>query len=221
MEDSKLRQLFHQYDTNNVEGFNKFLTKFLPKDRTYCQTIENKARSMLVVGLQSIGIRKLYARVFALTGVTMCDDNMTSHFFGTKDTEKLWKRLHCRKEGVKITRMQNHYKKLRDGVAKLKADNARSLGYEAGMMGPGGDDGNEEQQQEITKRKKTQNLSCKHCGSTTHSRITSTKCPSNAKYKKSQDNPTGTCATRRWDTQSKIEYRSLFAIPADPYLLKL
>jgi hypothetical protein len=101
---------------------------------------------------------------------------MMSHFFGTKDTEKLWKRLHCRKEGVKITRMQNHYKKLHDGVAKLKTDNARSLGYETGMMGPGGGDRNEVQQQ-IPK-----NI-CKHCGSASHSRITSTKCLSNAKYK--------------------------------------
>jgi hypothetical protein len=62
MKEEKLRQLFHGYDTNNVEGFNKFLTKFLPKDRTYCQTIENKARSMLAVCLQSIGYRKTYER---------------------------------------------------------------------------------------------------------------------------------------------------------------
>jgi hypothetical protein len=38
MEDEKLKQLFHTYDTNLVEGF-KLLTKFLPKDRTYSQTI--------------------------------------------------------------------------------------------------------------------------------------------------------------------------------------
>jgi hypothetical protein len=46
MEDTKLQQLSHQDDTNRVEGFNKFLTKFLPKDRAYCQTIENQAREM-------------------------------------------------------------------------------------------------------------------------------------------------------------------------------
>jgi hypothetical protein len=60
MEEEKLRQLFHRYDTNTVEGFNKFLTKFLPKDRTYCQTIENKARTMLAAGLQSVGCRQFY-----------------------------------------------------------------------------------------------------------------------------------------------------------------
>jgi uncharacterized membrane protein YheB (UPF0754 family) len=67
MEERKLRQLFHQYDTNNVEGFNKVLTKFLPKDRAYCQTrIEIKVRALLAAGLQSIGNRKFYGRVFAL-----------------------------------------------------------------------------------------------------------------------------------------------------------
>jgi hypothetical protein len=113
----------------------------------------------------------------------------------------MWKRLHHCKEGVKITRMRNQYKKLCDRVAKLKADNVRSLGYETGMMGPGGGDGNEEQQQ---KPKNNHNLVCKHCGSASHSRITSTKFPSNAKYKKSQDNPTtSTCAATRRVRQAK------------------
>jgi hypothetical protein len=39
---------------------------------------------------------------------------------------------------VKITRIQTLYKKLRKGVAKLKVDNAKALGYESGMMGPDG-----------------------------------------------------------------------------------
>jgi hypothetical protein len=62
MEDTKLQQLFHQYDVNSVEqGFNKLLTKFLPKDITYCRTIENQMRAHLpTVGLQLIGYRQVY-----------------------------------------------------------------------------------------------------------------------------------------------------------------
>jgi hypothetical protein len=41
-----------------------------------------------VVGLRSIGFRKLYARVFALTGVRMCDDDMTSLFLVQKILKK-------------------------------------------------------------------------------------------------------------------------------------
>jgi hypothetical protein len=67
MEEGKLRQLFHRYETNTVKGFNKFLTIFLPKDRTYCQMVENKARTMLAGGLQSIGYRQFYGLVFSFT----------------------------------------------------------------------------------------------------------------------------------------------------------
>jgi hypothetical protein len=67
MEETKLWQLFHQYDTNRVEGFSKFLTKFLPKDRIYCQTTENKARTMLAAGPQSIGYQQFYEHAFSLT----------------------------------------------------------------------------------------------------------------------------------------------------------
>jgi hypothetical protein len=141
MEDDKLKQLFHTYDTNLVEGFNKFLTKFLPKDRTYSQTIENKARTMVAVGLQSIGYRQFYKRVFSLTGIEMCDDDITYLFLRSEDGEKLWRKMNRKIESVKITRMRTLYKKLRDGVEKLKADNAKELGYETNMMGPGGEDG--------------------------------------------------------------------------------
>jgi hypothetical protein len=109
MVDAKLWQLYHQHDTNNVEGFNKFLTNFLTKDRTYCQTIENKTRSLLAVGLQSIGCRQLYNRVFALTGINLRDDDITNLFFCSEDAEKLRKKLHQRKESVKITRMREFY----------------------------------------------------------------------------------------------------------------
>jgi hypothetical protein len=129
MVDAKLQQLFHQYHTNNVEGFNKYLTKFPPKDWTYCQTIENRARSMLAVCLQSVGHRKLYRRVFGLTRIILDEGDITDLFFRSKDSEKLWRQLHRGKESVKITRMRNLYKKLREVVAKLKGDNAKALGY--------------------------------------------------------------------------------------------
>jgi hypothetical protein len=141
IEETKLCQLYHQYDTNNVEGFNKFLTKFLPKDKTYCQMIENKARSMLAVGLQSIGYRQLYKWVFELTGIPIELDDITSLFLQDEDADKLWRKAHRRKEGIKIIRMREQHHRLREGVEKLKADNARALGYQPGMMGPGGNEG--------------------------------------------------------------------------------
>jgi hypothetical protein len=51
MEDEKLKQLFHTYDTNLVEG--QQIDSFFPRT-TYSQTIENKARTMVAVGLQPL-----------------------------------------------------------------------------------------------------------------------------------------------------------------------
>jgi hypothetical protein len=51
---------------DSMEGFNKFLTKFVPKDITYCKTIYNQGREYLAVGLQSIGYRQVNKRFFAL-----------------------------------------------------------------------------------------------------------------------------------------------------------
>lgn len=39
---------------NAVEGFNKLLTKFVPKDRTFCYMIENK----VIIHLASGGATK-------------------------------------------------------------------------------------------------------------------------------------------------------------------
>ena len=91
MEEAKLRQLWHKYDTNLVEAFNKLLTKVLRKDKTYCQTIENHARCMLAVGIQSVGYRQFYERVFSRTGVAIVKDDITSLFLRKEDSDKLWR----------------------------------------------------------------------------------------------------------------------------------
>ena len=54
MQDKKLLHLYHKYNANTVEGFNKFLTKLLLKDKMHCFWIENKTRSYLAAGLHSL-----------------------------------------------------------------------------------------------------------------------------------------------------------------------
>jgi hypothetical protein len=181
MEETKLRQLWHEYDTNLVEAFNKFLTKFLPKDKTYCQTIENKARSMVAAGLQSVGYQQFYSRVFERTGIEMSEDDITGYFLRKEDADKLWRTQYRRKENVKIERMRSQYRKLKEGVEKLKADNRKGLTYDSGMMGPAGEDGEETQQQQQKGKRGKSNATCKHCGIKGHQRISSLQCLKNPK----------------------------------------
>jgi hypothetical protein len=178
-EETKLRQLWHRYDTNLVEAFNKFLTKFLPKDKTYCQTIENKARSMVAVGIQSIGYQQFYSRVFERTGIGMFDNDITGLFLRKEDADKLWRKLRRRKESVKIERMRKLYRDLKEGVRKQVADNRKEMSYEAGMMGPDGEEQPQQQQQKRRRRKST--ATCQYCGVVGHERTTSSQCLKNPK----------------------------------------
>ena len=136
----------------------------------------------MAVGLQSIGYRQFYERVFALTGVTLRVDDITSLFLRKEDQDKLWRKQHRRKEGVKIIRMRKQYKKLRDGVEKLKADNLRAFSYGSGMTGPGAEGVEVRQQGPSRKPRSKQKHPCPHCGSTTHSQKSSTVGPANPKY---------------------------------------
>ncbi len=56
----QLDEMLHEWDTNIVEGMNKFFTKFLPKDRTYAMTIENKVRLYLAVSIDLVGYLETY-----------------------------------------------------------------------------------------------------------------------------------------------------------------
>jgi hypothetical protein len=49
-----LEEMLHEWDTNIVEGMNKFFTKFLLKDRTYAMTIENQVRLYLAISIDWI-----------------------------------------------------------------------------------------------------------------------------------------------------------------------
>jgi hypothetical protein len=191
MVDEKLRQLFHEYNTNAVEGFNKYLTKFLHKDKTFCQTIENGARSYLAAGLQSIGFRQFYERVFELTGIDCTDDDMTSLFFRSEDKDKLFRQKYRRMPINKRERMIKQYALIRTGMSNLVKENRNAMTYSTGMMGPGGEEEEGEQVRQAVggpkKRKrrlrKEQTKPCKHCNSLEHARITSRECPKNKNYK--------------------------------------
>jgi hypothetical protein len=98
----------------------------------------------------------------------MCDSDKTYLFLRSEDGEKFWRKMTL-------------YKKLRDGVMKLKADNAKELGYETGMMGPGRGEGDHGRRQNKKTGDRPKQI-CKHCGSETHLRRTSKECPKNPKH---------------------------------------
>ena len=136
---------------------------------------------MVAARLQSIGYRQFYARVFAHTGIDILEDDMTSLFLCKEDAETLWQSVRRQKITSKINRMREHYRRLTEGVAKLKADNKKAFSYESGMMGPEGEDLNEDvlrpqEKRKGAKRKRTNDGVCVHSGLPGHVRISSFDC---------------------------------------------
>jgi hypothetical protein len=60
--------MLHGWSTDMVEGMNKFFTKFLPKDRTYGLTIENRVRIYLAICIDSVGYQETYSRLAIKVG---------------------------------------------------------------------------------------------------------------------------------------------------------
>jgi hypothetical protein len=107
MDKDKLVQLFHGWDSNTVESFNKLLTEFLLKDRMYCNTIENKARIHVALGLQSVRYKQFYKRLFKRTGI-QGDGHFTNLYVRAEDRMHAWKKLYQRLEAVKSRRMEKN-----------------------------------------------------------------------------------------------------------------
>jgi hypothetical protein len=175
MDKDKLVQLFHGWDKDAVESFNKLLTRFLPKDRMYCNTIENKARIHVALGLQSVGYKQFYKHLFERTGI-QGDGHFINLYVRAEDRMHAWKELYQRLEAVKSRRMEKVYKKLREGRQKLISNNQRDLTYPSGMM-------LETEAEEKARSRKTRSTTgerrCPHCNEDSHQRRTSRLCPKN------------------------------------------
>jgi hypothetical protein len=105
LEKDKLVQLFHGWDMNAVESFNKLLTKFLPRDRTYCNTIENKSIIHLALALQSVGYKKFYKRLSEQTDIEG-NRKFTNLYVRAEDRMHAWKKIYQRTEEVKSRHME-------------------------------------------------------------------------------------------------------------------
>jgi hypothetical protein len=180
-----LFEMLHPWDTNIVEGLNKFFTKFLHKDRTYAMTIENKVRIYLAVAIDSIGYSETYERIAEKTGLTFCA--VQKELDLQLDETKSYRRSYQKKPAVKIKHMAKFNLKMAEGKRKLVNENRKGLQYSSGMSGPFAEDSKEQSTNEEPtvrkKRRKTRkerkSLKCGHCGIMGHLRTSSKDCLKN------------------------------------------
>jgi hypothetical protein len=116
-----LDEMLHEWDTNIVEGLNKFLTKFLHKDRTYAMTIENEVRIHLAFAIDSDGYTDVYERIAKKTRFTYCEVQKELNL--QLDQEKSYRRTYRKKES---TKKQAYAKVLSEVVRWKKSSRGQS-----------------------------------------------------------------------------------------------
>jgi hypothetical protein len=130
--------MLHGWSTDIVEGFNKFFTKFLPKDRTYGMSIENKVRIHLAICIDSAGCVETYRRLSDKIGVNLgkVDKDMNILL----DVRKLYLRKYRKRLVVRTKKKLIFFKKLWTQATKMVKENRKNLQYGSGISGPFAED---------------------------------------------------------------------------------
>jgi hypothetical protein len=82
--------MLHGWSTDMVEGMNEFFTEFLPKDRTYGLTIDNRVRIYLAICIDSVGYQETYSRLAIKAGTEV--GNVQAEMKRQLDFEKEYRR---------------------------------------------------------------------------------------------------------------------------------
>ena len=67
--DKKLREIYHPYDAQKNESFNKSLSKYAPKGRTYAMTMALTACICIAAGVGNLGVHENWTRVMQCLGI--------------------------------------------------------------------------------------------------------------------------------------------------------
>jgi hypothetical protein len=86
-----LLEVWHKYHSNKCELLNNMITKFVPKKKHMCRTLSNKSRIYMAIGLDSVGYKEYFQRLFHKLGVNWrrpqptTTETSTRHAFGNEN----------------------------------------------------------------------------------------------------------------------------------------
>jgi hypothetical protein len=163
----KLKELAHVMDTQVNESMNNTISWLAPKNKCYAGSQSLRNRISIAVGINSLGLHRYFTRLFSALGITMTPN--VEHFLNVRDRtrqkriqktkDKEQKKL--RKEKVKRNERKKKYGTYRTGT---NMEDPEQYGW--WVKSP------------TKKRTKgsLQDIVCRHCGLTGHSRTSSQAC---------------------------------------------
>jgi hypothetical protein len=159
-ETEKLRECHHGYSSQKNESLNRLISQFVPKDRTYCQSMSLTSRICLAVGIDSGGHKKYYQCIFDRMNTSLPSNTRTMLL--KMKTKREYDRKYQALPKRKRKRSESKFSNMRDGMKKQMAGKAVGLAYDTGMN-------MEENGNQLAGEKSKRKITlCKFCGASTH-----------------------------------------------------
>jgi hypothetical protein len=123
----KLRECHHRYSYQKNESMNKVISRYVPKDRTFCKSMSLSSRVCLAVGLDSVRHKEYYQRFFDETKSDMPEN--TRRMLVKMSNRKKYDGNYQAQPKRKRKRIEMKFGKMKEGLKKQMADKAMRLVY--------------------------------------------------------------------------------------------
>jgi hypothetical protein len=186
-----LKQLHHTMDSQVNESLNRVISKYAPKDRTYCMTMALQSRVHLAIGVYLWGWEKYYSELFKKLRMEMTGN--TLHFLQRKDRINKRTYDYYRKTAVKRRRANVLNEKIKRLVEEERRAKMRGEVYASGSRLDSTETTPATRKRKGRAKKDDAKVSpkeCARCFRWNHQRASSKKCPCNKDYDKDDGDDT-------------------------------
>jgi hypothetical protein len=123
----KLRECHHPYSSQKNESMNKLISRYVPKDGTFCKSMSLNSRVCLAVGVDSVIHEEYYQRLFNEMKTELPGN--TRKMLVRMSNRKKYDRNYQAQPNRKRKRSELKFAKMKDGLKKQMADKAMGLEY--------------------------------------------------------------------------------------------
>jgi hypothetical protein len=170
--EEKLRECHHGFSSQKNESMNKLISRYVPKDRTFSQSMSLASRICLAVGVDSVGHESYYKRLLGNMNISLPKN--TTIMLRNMKKKRDYDRFYQAQPHRKRKRANLKFAKMKDGLKKQMADKATGLNYQSGLnMMTQTADGEGAGVLNCTAKPA---VLCKFCGSSTHKTRRSKNC---------------------------------------------
>ncbi len=122
----RMKRCYHRFCNNKTEQLHGLVVNvFLPKRSYFCGTICGRARTYLVMSVDSLGFEKYYKELYAEMGISM--SSVTSKYYQQHDRKREWEKNYEKSPERKKNRARRNLEQIQ---ASWKAEvEVKELGH--------------------------------------------------------------------------------------------